>query len=582
MTDDRIERTKHLQALGWLLLGTQLLLAASKEPQLPKEKETDPRQLLKKVAQARNQIASGEMEFDVTRVDFGHPLEGTNHTRVRVVFDGGKCRFELSTREYRGVLEGPDAGEVTEAKLSELKLVRGEAAVQVGLLRSVDQHRVASYDGVRLLGLTDISASEGRNYFQTRIEDPDKGGGQSHLFDPRILGLTPSPFVLYTVESCLCYARAESVTLVGTESVQGVAALHVRASYPSSPGSIATDFWLDASHPSRVVKCQWNGDTVFSRFDPAHPEDPIPIEVTAVSFYGLERGRSEKSVQRRTTRYGIAVDPASWTLAGLNMPLGTEVVDSRVHRVLGYWNGNGLSESPPPGTAQANKPTRSTSLAKVMELAAKTPDSLFAAYAYFSQATLLKGAPSEAIDDRDSTEAERLLQRAIAACDHAGAPGLRLATAAKEELSQLRRWGLGKVAQETEGEDLDGQKMKLGDHRGRVVVLTFWATWCPPCMAMIPEERKLVERMAGKPFSLLGVNCDDGVDLPKVKAAMAKNKVTWPSFRDGGKSGPIASAWNVHNWPTIYVLDPKGVVRFRNVRGQALVEAVDALIHEAM
>ena len=582
MTDDRIERTKHLQALGWLLLGTQLLLAASKEPQLPKEKEADPRQLLKTVAQTRNQIVSGEMEFEVTRVDFGHPLEGTNHTRVRVVFDGGKCRFEFSTRGYRAVLEGPDAGEVTAAKLSELKLVRGEAAVQVGLLRAVDQHRVASYDGVRLLGLSDISASEGRNYFQSRIEDPAEGGDQSHVFDPRILGLTPSPFVLYTVESCLSYTRAESVTLVGTESVQGVAALHVRVSYPSSPGSLATDFWLDASHPSRVVKCQWNGDTVFSKFDPAHPEDPIPIEVMAVRFYGMERVRLQESLVRRTTRYDIAVDPASWTLAGLNMPLGTEVVDYRVHRSLGYWNGTGLSDDPPPEAAQAIKPTRSTSLAKLMELAAKTPDSLFAAHAYFSQAILLKGGTYEAIDDRDSTGAERLLQRAIAACDHAGPPGLRLATTAKEELSQLRRWGLGKVAQQTVGEDMDGQKMKLSDHRGRVVVLTFWATWCPPCMAMITEERKLVERMAGKPFSLLGVNCNDGVDLPKVKAVMATNKVTWPSFRDGGKSGPIASAWNVHNWPTIYVLDPKGVVRFRNVRGQALVEAVDALIHEAM
>jgi thiol-disulfide isomerase/thioredoxin len=264
------------------------------------------------------------------------------------------------------------------------------------------------------------------------------------------------------------------------------------------------------------------------------------------------------------------------------MPLGTEVVDYRVHRSLGYWNGTGLSDDPPPEAAQAIKPTRSTSLAKLMELAAKTPDSLFAAHAYFSQAILLKGGTYEAIDDRDSTGAERLLQRAIAACDHAGPPGLRLATTAKEELSQLRRWGLGKVAQQTEGEDMDGQKMKLSDHRGRVVVLTFWATWCPPCMAMITEERKLVERMAGKPFSLLGVNCNDGADLPKVKAVMATNKVTWPSFRDGGKSGPIASAWNVHNWPTIYVLDPNGVVRFRNVRGQALVEAVDALIHEAM
>jgi len=307
----------------------------------------------------------------------------------------------------------------------------------------------------------------------------------------------------------------------------------------------------------------------------------MPIEVRTVSFYGTERGRQEECIVRRNARYNVPVDPASWTLAGLNMPVGTEVVDYRASRSLGYWNGTGLSEHPPRGPAQTTKPKNSTNLAKLRELAATEPESLFAAHVYFTEAYLLKRDAAEGIDQRQSAKIEALLQRTISASRAAAPPGLELLNLANEELSQLRRWGLGRVAPETEGEGMDGQKIKLSDCRGKVVVLTFWATWCPPCMAMIPEERKLVERMAGKPFALLGINADEATDQAKVRDIMGRNNMTWPSFRDG-KSGPIASAWNVRNWPTIYILDAKGMVRYRNVRGQALVDAVDALMREGM
>ena len=67
----------------------------------------------------------------------------------------------------------------------------------------------------------------------------------------------------------------------------------------------------------------------------------------------------------------------------------------------------------------------------------------------------------------------------------------------------------------------------------------------------------------------------------KLKEAIAKETITWRSFWDGGDtSGPIATAWNVHGWPTIYVLDHKGVIRFKNVRGEAMDKAVDQLLDE--
>jgi len=96
---------------------------------------------------------------------------------------------------------------------------------------------------------------------------------------------------------------------------------------------------------------------------------------------------------------------------------------------------------------------------------------------------------------------------------------------------------------------------------------------------MYPHERSLVKRLEGQPFALLGVNSDR--DREALKKVMKKQGITWRSFwNGGGTGGPISSAWNVRGWPTIYVLDHKGVIRYKNVRGERMDEAVDALLAE--
>ena len=103
--------------------------------------------------------------------------------------------------------------------------------------------------------------------------------------------------------------------------------------------------------------------------------------------------------------------------------------------------------------------------------------------------------------------------------------------------------------------------MKLSDFRGRVVVVNFWATWCGPCMALVPHERELVKRLAGKPFVLVGVNGDEDRDTAKKVAR--REGMTWRSWWDGGKEGPTANRWNVRGWPAIYVLDRRGIIRHK-------------------
>ena len=95
---------------------------------------------------------------------------------------------------------------------------------------------------------------------------------------------------------------------------------------------------------------------------------------------------------------------------------------------------------------------------------------------------------------------------------------------------------------------------------------------------MYPHERSLVKRLEDKPFDLLGVNSDS---KDRVRQAMKKENITWRSWWDGGNTGgPIAKAWNVSGWPTIYVLDAKGVIRYKNVREKQMDEAVDTLLKE--
>ena len=97
---------------------------------------------------------------------------------------------------------------------------------------------------------------------------------------------------------------------------------------------------------------------------------------------------------------------------------------------------------------------------------------------------------------------------------------------------------------------------------------------------MYPHERSLVKRLENEPFALIGVNSDG--DLDALRPRLEEENITWRSFWNGpeGTGGPISTQWNVRGWPTIYVLDHKGVIRYKNVRGDAMDEAIDTLLAE--
>ena len=139
---------------------------------------------------------------------------------------------------------------------------------------------------------------------------------------------------------------------------------------------------------------------------------------------------------------------------------------------------------------------------------------------------------------------------------------------------------IGKKFPQAISKDLDGKEARLSDHKGKVVVLDIWATWCPPCRAMIPHEREMVEKLKNKPFALVSISADDTPRKVKAFLKQKDNEMPWTHWHEGPASD-LLEAWDVEHFPTIYVLDSKGVIRYKEIRGKELEKAVKKLVKEA-
>lgn len=139
---------------------------------------------------------------------------------------------------------------------------------------------------------------------------------------------------------------------------------------------------------------------------------------------------------------------------------------------------------------------------------------------------------------------------------------------------------IGQPAPEIVGTDLENKPMKLSDYRGKVVVLDFWASWCPPCRAMFPHNRHMIKQYQDKPFAFLGVNCDEVRE--EALAFKKEANVNWRSFFEGDHAiSPVVRKWGIIGFPTVFVIDARGVIRYKDVHGEELDRAVEKLIKEA-
>ncbi len=137
---------------------------------------------------------------------------------------------------------------------------------------------------------------------------------------------------------------------------------------------------------------------------------------------------------------------------------------------------------------------------------------------------------------------------------------------------------VGKAAPEINSLDLDGKKVKLSDLKGKVVVLDFWATWCGPCRLMIPHTRELVKKMDGKPFVFVSVSADEKKET--LTKFIKDTPMPWTHWHNG--TAGVVEDWEIDAFPTIYILDTKGIIRKVIIGGDSkLIDAeVEKLVQE--
>jgi len=102
--------------------------------------------------------------------------------------------------------------------------------------------------------------------------------------------------------------------------------------------------------------------------------------------------------------------------------------------------------------------------------------------------------------------------------------------------------------------ELAGQPRQLSDLRGQVVVLNFWATWCPPCVAEMPSLERIQQRFSGRGLVVLGISVD--ADAAEYENFLRTYKITFPNYRDPGKS--IATRYGTFMYPETYIIDRQG------------------------
>ena len=122
------------------------------------------------------------------------------------------------------------------------------------------------------------------------------------------------------------------------------------------------------------------------------------------------------------------------------------------------------------------------------------------------------------------------------------------------------------VAAPLSGKTLAGKTISLEDYKGKVVLVDFWATWCGPCRAEIPDLVKLQARLGPKGFTILGVSMDD--DVSEVAPFVKAMKINYPVIVNGGERAP--KGWIEPGLPTAYLIGRDGKILMRKLGAKSI------------
>jgi peroxiredoxin len=114
--------------------------------------------------------------------------------------------------------------------------------------------------------------------------------------------------------------------------------------------------------------------------------------------------------------------------------------------------------------------------------------------------------------------------------------------------------------------DMDGKPHRLSDLRGKVVLVNFWATWCPPCRREMPSMQRAHDALKGHDFVMLAVNVGEDVETIFGFTFATGVELTFPILLD--RDAQVIKAWPVIALPTSFVVDPQGRIAYRAVGGR--------------
>ena len=141
----------------------------------------------------------------------------------------------------------------------------------------------------------------------------------------------------------------------------------------------------------------------------------------------------------------------------------------------------------------------------------------------------------------------------------------------KRKLYAMEHMQIGKLPVQFQVRDAAGKPLSLAAHRGQVVLLFFWASWCPPCREEVVNVVQVYEQLRGKGLVVVGVSLDR--DLKAYRAFCREAKIAWPNYVDGkGWKNELALKFDITEIPQVYLLDREGILRYKNTR-RALVRA---------
>lgn len=132
-------------------------------------------------------------------------------------------------------------------------------------------------------------------------------------------------------------------------------------------------------------------------------------------------------------------------------------------------------------------------------------------------------------------------------------------------------------------QDLDGKTQRLSTYKGKVVLVNFWASWCPPCRREMPSMERLYQKLKAEPFQILAVNQNESFDLVFVFTGQLDPAPTFPLLLD--EIGKVPPQWRVQGLPTSFVVDKQGRIAYRALGGREfdhpeLEALIRKLIHE--